>query len=771
MLKKLIALSLDYPKTVIMITLVITLLFMIQFPKITIDTDPENMLEETQSDRIFYDRMKKDFGINDMIVLGITNDPNIYTLSFLDKLDRIINQILRIKGVIIEDVISFSTSNNVTFENGFLKVNKIMKNVPNSKAEADIIRKNIDDNPLFLEKIVSKNGKSVAIYIPIEKKSMSYRISKEIEKIVQAELDEDQKYYIAGLPVAEDTFGYEMFREMGITAPIIGFVIFVLMFFLFRKVILIIPSMVVMMFSVIWAMGLLIGLGFTVHIMSSMIPVFLMPIAVLDSVHILSEFYDRYPQFRNKRGTLIAVTDELFTPMFYTSITSSVGFSSLALAAIPPVRIFGLFVAFGIMSAWILTIIFIPAWIMLLNEEKLSKRLCEKSDKVSLFAKKLQSLGVFAFEKSGRIIVVGVLLLLIGIFGLTQIQVNDNPVKWFKKDHPIRIADDVMNTQFGGTYMAYIVAEGNQEDIIKQPEVISYFDNLQKYLENDKLVGKTTSVADIVKRINYTLHGGDTKYSVVPKTAEEIAQYLFLFLSSGDPNDLDNFVDYDYKNANIWIQMKSGDNKDMENVENLSKDYINNNPPPPGINFSWSGLTYINKVWQDLMVKGMLKAIMGGFAVVFVLMVILFRSFWLGLISMLPLSFAIILSYGIIGFIGKDYDMPIAVCSSLSLGLAVDFAIHFIQRFKQKFQKEQDLRNSNMYVFGLPARAISRNALVIIIGFLPLMLSGLTPYVTVGTFFASLMIFSTISTLIFMPAVLSFFGKYIFKTEEVKNVI
>ena len=209
--------------------------------------------------------------------------------------------------------------------------------------------------------------------------------------------------------------------------------------------------------------------------------------------------------------------------------------------------------------------------------------------------------------------------------------------------------------------------------------------------------------------------------------------------------------------------MKSGDNKVMENVENLTQDYIIKNPPPAGINFSWSGLTYINKVWQDLMVKGMLKAIMCGFAVVFVLMVILFRSFWLGLISMLPLSFAIILSYGIIGFIGKDYDMPIAVCSSLSLGLAVDFAIHFIQRFKQSFQKEQDLRNANMHVFSLPARAISRNALVIIIGFLPLMLSGLTPYATVGTFFASLMIFSTLSTLIFLPAVLSLFGKYIFK--------
>ena len=122
---------------------------------------------------------------------------------------------------------------------------------------------------------------------------------------------------------------------------------------------------------------------------------------------------------------------------------------------------------------------------------------------------------------------------------------------------------------------------------------------------------------------------------------------------------------------------------------------------------------------------------------------------------MVPLTFAIVLSYGLIGFIGKDYDMPIAICSALNLGLAIDFAIHFIQRFCRHYHETGDLVETHRYIMGEPSRAIARNAVVIILGFLPLTLSTLTPYITVGLFFAMLMAFSALSTLVLLPAIMN----------------
>jgi hypothetical protein len=743
---------------VVILTLILTGLFLFQFPKANIDTDPENMLEANQPDRVFYDQIKKDFGIRDMIVLGITDEDGIFQLETLGKIARITDEILKIEGVIIEDLISFTTTDNVTSEGGLMKVRRIMETVPQTEEDVEAIKTNVYDNPLFVEKIVSRKGDAVALYIPIQQKDMSYRISKEIDSVVQRELGEGQNYYVAGLPVAEDTFGSEMFLQMGILAPLIGLVIFLLMFLLFRKISLIISPMIVAMFSVVWGMGALIGLGFTVHIMSSMIPIFLMPIAVLDSVHMLSEFYDRYPTLKDRKQTLLAVTEELFTPMFYTSITTAVGFASLTLADIPPVRIFGAFVAFGVMAAWFLTVTFIPASIMLIREEKLAAKVAKRESKPSALTRLLPAVGRVAFVRSKTVVFGAAALLAIGIWGLTKIEVNDNPVNWFKKDHKIRIADRVMNQHFGGTYMSYLTIAGQLPEDIKRPEVMAYISELQKYLEEKEVVGKTSSVADIVKRVERVLKGDDRVQGRIPESQDEIGQYLFIFLMSGDPNDLDNFVDYDYQKANIWVQMKQGDNRDMERVEQAVQQFFENNNVPEGIEIRWSGLTHINKVWQDLMVKGMLKAVLGGFAAVFILMLILFRSPGLAFISMMPLTFAIVLSYGLIGFIGKDYDMPIAVCSSLALGLSIDFAIHFIQRFRRKYQECGDLESTCKSIFQEPARAISRNAFVIIFGFMPLVFATLTPYITVGAFFVLLMTFSALTTLILLPALIRIVG-------------
>ncbi len=596
--------------------------------------------------------------------------------------------------------------------------------------------------------------------MPIEKKDLSFQIAGKIEKILKDKLLPGQTYHLAGLPIAEDTFGHEMFIQMAVVAPIAFMVILFLVFLLFRQKAFLLPIGMDAMFAVIWAMGLLIGTGNTVHIMSSMIPVFLMPIAILDDVHILSEFFDRYRVLGDKRRAILEGMQPLYRPMLYTSLTSAVGFASLSLANIPPVRVFGLFVAFGIMAAWFFSMTIVPAVISLMSDRGLEKIMAkERSAHSSILDRILKPMGRFAFSRARLVLLLGLILLIVGIFGVGRININDNPVRWFKEGHRLRTADTVMNRLFGGTYMAYLVAEGEKPGDLKRPEVLKYLSGMQSYLENDSLVGKTSSVADIVKRINLVLHQNDPAYDAIPDSKDAVGQFLFLFQSSGDPNDLDNFIDYGASKANIWLQLKGGDNKQMGIVEARLDDFTAKNPPPKGISLKWSGLTYINKIWQDQMVFGMLKAVLASFIVVFLLIMIEFRSLIVGLLSMMPLVLAIILSYGLVGWVGKDYDMPIAVCSAMALGLGVDFAIHFLQRFKAYYLKTRNLEEAIRHMFGEPGRAILRNAIVITFGFLPLTLSTLTPYVTVGIFFALLMVFSTLATLLLLPAASRFLEK------------
>ncbi|HEA69136.1 MAG TPA: RND transporter [Desulfobacterales bacterium] len=853
------------PKLVIIIMVLATVVLGAMISMVKVDTDPENMLSEDEAVRIFHKQIKKEFTLYDMVVLGVVNetDPdgvfNPATLKRVHELTEFAKKLIDPKDpekrVVGRDVIA--PGNVDTIEQagpGQVRFEWLMKEPPKTREAALKIRKNAMANPLYKGTLISEDGKALGIYLPITSKDFAYHVrNRLLEKIKSFGDTRGDNYYITGLPVAEDTFGVEMFVQMAISAPLAMMAIFLLMLLFFKKLVLIVSPMIIAMVTVICTMGLLIGTGNTLHIMSSMIPIFLMPIAVVDSIHILSEFFDSYQKFRNRGKALAYVMDHLFTPMLYTSLTSSAGFASLALTPIPPVRVFGIFVAFGIMLAWLLTILFIPAYIMLMKEESLNKfgfagKSSGDDQRRLLFSRQLNWLAGFTYRQTKLILVFSMVILVIAGYGINKIQINDNPVKWFKKSHPIRVADRVLNKHFGGTYEAYLILQGDKTDIdlaelsvqikkdlaavavggpageklseaeaivdqtaaqsktadefierlsnlweekmdaagdetydfwadgldiidrikhrdqiFKIPEVLRYVAKLQRHLLQSGVVGKSNSITDVVKKVYQELYEADPNYFRVPDTANAVAQTLILFQNSHKPDDLWHLVNPDYKKANIWVQLKNGDNKDMEEVIRSVDQFFTDNPPPVSLKHQWAGMTYLNVVWQSKMVFGMLKSFLTSFIVVFLMMTLLFRSPLWGLLAMVPLSVTIAAIYGVIGIVGKDYDMPVAILSSLSLGLAVDFAIHFLERARMAFKKAGSWKEAIGEMFSEPARAISRNVIVISIGFTPLLAAPLLPYQTVGIFLAAIMAISGVATMFILPALINLLSARLFK--------
>ena len=301
----------------------------------------------------------------------------------------------------------------------------------------------------------------------------------------------------------------------------------------------------------------------------------------------------------------------------------------------------------------------------------------------------------------------------------------------------------------------------------QRPDALEFISRTQAALVDSGVVGKANTLADVVKVVNRELRGGDDAAYRVPQSVPGVAQTLLQYQSSHRPQDLWHIVTPDFSSTVIWLQLKSGDNQDMSQAIAFLEDYVVENPLPDGVEMNWAGKTFINVVWQDVMVSGMLTSLLSAFGVVFVMMALLFRSIRLGVLAMVPLSVTILGVYGIIGWIGKDYDMSIAVLSSLTLGLSVDFAIHFIERTRALLRASGSFAETSRQIFEEPARAIARNAIVIAIGFTPLFFAPLVPYITVGAFMAAIMALSGVTTLIVLPAVMSWAGPFLFA--ETKN--
>ncbi len=848
-----------------------TLLLGSLIPLIQVDTDPENMLSEDEPVRVFHNQTKARFALSDIVVVGVVNnkDPNgIFNPSSLQRIYELTEFAKRELqwpdekdpnkqvGLVEVDLLAPSTVDHIGQGGpGVVKFEWLMKKPPATRAEALEIRKKAMSNPLLKGTLFSeKTPNAICLYLPLTSKDLSHDVYKKLRGKI-AEFKGDEEYHITGLPVAEDTFGYEMFIQMAISAPLAMVVIFLLMLLFFRKLVLIVSPMIVALVSVISTMGLLIGLGYPVHIMSSMIPIFLMPISVVDSVHILSEFFDRYTNAKGRKDTATEVMGTLFIPMLYTSLTSAAGFLSLALTPIPPVQVFGVFVAIGIMIAWFVTVTFVPAYVMMISDKSLKNfgHESQHGKQQTWLTSLLHAGGRLTYVQAKPVLAVMLVITVMAVYGITRIEINDNPVKWFSRRHPIRQADLELNRHFGGTYMAYLVLDPNEgktipagyindlrkrfsektlqlktefpsaDDIIplvekellqqanrtqtkedlllkvgefskrnldtakekevdlwyeavqffelekerikifKQPEMLRYIEALQEQLKKTGLVGKSSSVADVVKKVHQELIDGKLENYRIPDTSAAVAQCLLQFQSSHNPDDLWHLVTIDYMHASIWMQLTSGDNKDMQKVVKAVNAFFKENPAPVPLNYNWAGLTYINVVWQDKMVWGMLQSFLGSFIIVFIMMAILFRSALWGLICMIPLTVTIAAIYGVIGLAGKDYDMPVAVLSALTLGMAVDFSIHFLQRARGAYAHAPSWKKASSEMFGEPARAISRNVIVIAIGFLPLLAAPLVPYKTVGIFVAAIMAISGLITLLILPAIVRVLEKKLFK--------
>ena len=752
---------------------------------LTIDTDPENMLSSDEPVRVFHDDMKEQFSLYDMVVVGVVNESNpdgVFNVGSLRRIYELTEYASTLRwpdpdnpgrqeGVVEEDMLALSRVDNIEQEGvGSVRFSWLMPEPPDTRNQALAILERAQRIPLFDNTLVSADGKAIALYLPLTSKDMSYRVREALLDKVAGWEDTSDQVYITGLPVAEDTFGVQMFYQMAISAPLAMLVIFLAMWWFFRHVRLITSAMIVAMVAAASTMALLVISGSTVHIMSSMIPVFIMPIAVLDAVHILSEFFDRYPLHRDRHRAIREVMGILFKPMLFTTLTTMAGFASLALTPIPPVQVFGIFIAIGVFLAWLCTVTFIPAYIMLMPERRLTGfgHADGDPDGNTVMGRWLHRLGEGVVGHARAVLVVTMVVVVAAGYGISLIRINDNPVKWFEPEHPIRVADRVLNEHFGGTYMAYLalVPEGDNaaqdNQIFKRPEVLRYIARLQQRLGETGVVGKSNSVADLVKTVHRELLGGDDGAFRIPDSPAAVAQTLLTYQSGHRPQDLWHFVTPDYRRASIWVQLTSGDNRDMSRVVQALDDFIAANPPPASIQARWFGLNYINVVWQDKMVSGMAMALFGSFVVVLLLMALLFRSLLWGLLCMIPLTVTIGAIYGLIGIIGKNYDMPVAVLSALSLGLAVDYAIHFLARARATQAETGSWRRSVAPMFGEPARAITRNAIVLGVGFLPLLAAPLVPYQTVGVFIAAILLTAGLSTLLILPALVTLLQRWLF---------
>ena len=452
----LVEFSIARPKLILAVALLVTPAFLVQLPKIQLDTNPKNMLPPSSEVRVWNDSVDQTFGLyEDTLVVGIVHPGSVLNTSTLEKVRDITAEVLKVKGVAGRDVSSFTTIDNVSTEGGGLKVAPLVTKIPQNDAELQALRTTLFENPLFVERIISRDEKTTVIYVPLEKGANGKEVADGIREILAGHPGEEQ-YYIAGEPVARDTFGAQMFKLMRVFSPLAGAIMFLAIYAMFRNLMLAASMLGVAIVAIIWTMGFGIGLGFPIHIMNSMTPVFLMAIAT-DSIHIFNEFYFRFRETKDKRAAIVETMQAVGRPVRYTALATAAAFAVLIFMHVVPVKVFGVMVVFGTLTLRLFSFSVIPAILTFIREEKIGPVAAGEDIATSRTARALGALAASGANRPKLTAAIGLALIALAALGVSRIVVNNNMVAWFKPSSEIRIADAVINRALGGTSLGYVV--------------------------------------------------------------------------------------------------------------------------------------------------------------------------------------------------------------------------------------------------------------------------------------------------------------------------
>lgn len=568
--------------------------------------------------------------------------------------------------------------------------------------------------------------------------------------------------YLAGRPVIEVTSGLQAINDMRIMIPMLLAAIALTLFLIFRTTRGVVLPLFVMAAAIVWTMGAMALFNVPLYTISTMLPVILVAVSIGDSVHLLSQYYDHVVQDPHRPGSEIisGVMQHLSAPLITTSVTTAVGFLSLAFAEMPPFIVFGLFTVLGILISWFLSVTVIPASLVLLRPKVsgyLTKRRAMRVyNEQTRLTKILVNSGRLLYERKHLAFFILLGVVVIAANGASRLYVDSSWMSDFRHDSEVVKANKILNNEFDGTIFMNVVVEGDKKDIFKSPELLRHVESLQNYVDKLQYVGGSRSIVDYIKSMNKTLHADDDKFDVIPGSAAQIAEYLYLFSVSGRPQQLDEMVDYAYKQGLITFSIKTDHTQALKEIIDKTRAFADREFSGQHVKINFAGSANNSYVWADLLIESQTLSIVLSKIAILLIAILMFRSIQYGVIAVIPLVFSTLLIAGLAGYFDIPLDVSTALAAGVAIGVGVDYAVHFIFRYREELAIHGDKLPAIQATMRTVGRTIVFNALIVIVGFSVLLISQFPPHIKLGYFVVSYMLVSCLAALVILPILLSY---------------
>jgi predicted RND superfamily exporter protein len=739
---------------ILVIAAIITGLSIWRLQFLAFDYNFENFFPRNDKDTEFFKEHRKRFGTdNDYVLIGLKNSKGIFQKDFLEKVHQLEEKVKKVENVVsVVSPLNLKETQRDPLMGSMIEIPYLRYDQPENYAK-DSVR--IFKSPQLLGSVFSRDGKSVCVMLtnaPSIKDKQCIKLDKDLREILSSMGFEE--YHLAGRSISQAFYTQTMKIDLIILLLAALAVIITILALVYRKLIGIVMPFIVVGMVVVWSMAFMEITGKHIDVLSNAIPTILVVTGLSVAIHVITKYIDHLKEGWTKVESLKYTITHVGLANVFTTITTVVGFASLATSGIKPIDDFGLYTAMGVALSFVIGYTVLPALLYLVPAPK---NFGGFSPKKVTWEKMLYSLFSFIMKFKRTIVVVSIIISAIMLAFTFRIKENTFLLEDLNKKDPMKIDFLYFEHDFQGTrpFEMSIQVKGNKT--VFDRDVIVEMDKIETYLHNEYKLGFIVSPIAVVKGSNQSLAGGAEDSYVIPESNERYNR-IIREIKAVDNNDfVKSVVTPDYKIGRLRSIMPDIGSNKAGKYNDAFKKFFNEKINKELIDYHITGTAeLIDKNNRNLSIN-IAQGMVISFVLVSIIFLILFKNWKMIIIAIVPNIVPLLVLSGTMGMLGISMKMSTAILFTIAFGIAVDDTIHFLSRFRTELKAGKSILYAIKRTYMTSGKAMIITTLILCIGFGVLGVSSFQAVKMIGLMVSYTLLFALICDLVLLPALIVLF--------------
>ena len=729
-----------------------TAFFAWQFRHFSVDNDPLEQLPEDTPEVQVLREFQANFGRIDLLVVALevqNDDIAIFSAPVLDAIASLTNQFEELDG--IESVVSLANVSELRESDGMVEARPLFDRLADGKAAPADLEEIALANPAWVGNVVSADAAAVAFNLFVEESLTEQddrtHLVRSIREILAADTPRGLHPTVTGsAAIVLDSIDYlsqDVHRYLRYTPVIMA----LLLLALFRRASAFLIPILLIVFAVIWTLGLFFLTGNSIGMATTLLPTLISLIALSDVIHALTHYYGL--EIPDKRERIVQTMEHMIRACFMTSITTAVGIGSLSSSSVATIRQFGVWSAIGIFIAYCLVMILVPIFLSFLPAPR------PRASRAEAARHWGNAVAAFAQSKS-RLIwgTTAVTLVVAGIL-ISNVRIETQVSTFLPQNAPSLEGLKVVDEKLAGAESIELMITA-EPGTFEQAWAIREIDELHRFVQDLPGVNMAFSPASIIRDAHRTLGRPDSSdpAAALPGNDNEVAEYFFMLSVSAWAEHLTSFVVDDFSAARISARVQAASTAEhleyFRRIETFAAQNLD-----PRLTLETTGIMRIFATHVSALIKSLFRSLSWTIGLIAILLIIHFRSFKVAFVSLLPNIVPVVIPLGVMGLAGISLTGGTVMVSCIAIGLAVDHDIHFLARYRRETASGLGLHEALRVTIGHTGKAIVIVSIVIAGGFAIFLFSSFVPNRYFGLLVAIAMLTAPIVDLLLLPLLIA----------------